>query len=52
MEVGLTVASDQACRIRHSIFLSHHKSVGIEFRTTVRLWLTLSWVDYTMNMAW
>ena len=29
----------------------HHSNIGIGFRATVRLWLTLSWVDYTMKIA-
>jgi hypothetical protein len=28
------------------------RCVGIGFPAIVRLWLTLSWADYTMNMAW
>jgi len=51
IEAVPTAALGQVSRIRRSNFLSHHPDIGMVFRTTVRLWLTLSWVDYTMNMA-
>lgn len=38
-------------RIRPSIFLSHHKNIGIAFQVTLRLWRTLFSVDYTVNIA-
>ena len=39
--------------ILQSSFLSHHTTdIGIAFSTPVKLWLALSWVDSTINMAW
>jgi len=38
--------------IHEAIFQSHYTRIGIVFRTAVKLWLTLSWVAYTMNIAW
>ena len=45
-------ALDRESRTRQSIFLSLHTNIGTAFQATLRLWLTLSWVAYTMNMAW
>ena len=39
-------------RTHQPIFLSHHKNIGIAYRLTLRLWLTLFSVEYTMNIAW
>ena len=37
--------------VRRSIGLSYPADISIAFRTTVKLWLTLSWADYTTNIV-
>jgi hypothetical protein len=45
-------ALDRDSRIHRSIFHSHHKNIDIPFRAILRLWPTLSLVDYITNMNW